>query len=196
MSSSLDLSPRVRRLVIILHRDIGYLLSVLLMAYCLSGLALNHIDDWNPDFVIEKRDVSVGAGMTRATLDDATLKRIAALVGEGAHRVLDFPSQDQAKIYYAHSTLQIRLSTGHAEYERVTRRPIFYDANVLHRNVIDGWRWVSDLFAIALIVVNLTGIVLLKGRNGLGGRGKWLILAGVLPPVIALVVHELVGVPR
>ncbi len=135
----------------VLHRDIGYLLSALLIAYCLSELALNHIDDWNPAFVIEKREVNVGAGLTRAQLDDAKLEEFATPVGEGAHRVIDFPSPDQVKVYYAESTLQVHLSTGAAEYERVTRRPLFYEANVLHRNTIDGWKWVSDLFAVAAL---------------------------------------------
>ena len=193
MSDSLDLPPWVRRLVMVVHRDVGYLLSALLIGYCLSGLALNHIDDWNPDFVVEKRTVNVGGGLTRAQFDDATLERIALMVGEGAHRVIDFPTPDQVKIYYAESTLQVHLSTGAAEYERDTRRPLFYDANVLHRNVIDGWKWVSDLFAVALITLNVTGLLLLKGRNGLGGRGKWLVLAGLGPPLIALLIHEFTG---
>lgn len=193
MSDPLDLPPWLRKLVMVLHRDIGYLLSALLIGYCLSGLALNHIDDWNPDFIVEKRELNVGAGLTRAQLDDAAFSKIAALVGEGAHRVIDFPTSDHVKIYYAESTLQVHLSTGVAEYERVTRRPLFYGANVLHRNTIDGWKWVSDLFAVALITLNLTGLVLLKGRNGLGGRGKWLVLAGLGPPLIALLIHEITG---
>ncbi len=63
------------------------------------------------------------------------------------------------KIHYADATLHVHLATGAAECERVTRRPIFYETNVLHRNTIDGWRWV--------------------------------ILAGLAPPAIALVLHEL-----
>lgn len=193
MSDPLDLPPWLRKLMFVLHRDIGYLVSALLVAYCVSGLALNHIDDWNPDFVIEKRDVMLGAPLTRAELDDAGIRRLGSLVGEGAFRVYDFPSPNQVKIYYAESTLQVHLDSGVGEYERVTRRPIFYESNVLHRNVIDGWRWVADLFAVALITLNLTGLALLKGRQGLGGRGKWLILAGLVPPTIALIIHQVAG---
>src|SRR5436190_14832406 len=33
-----------------LHRDVGYVAVALVLAYGLSGLAVNHIDDWNPSY--------------------------------------------------------------------------------------------------------------------------------------------------
>lgn len=50
-------ATRLRRWNNVLHRDVGYLLTAFVLAYCLSGLALNHADAWNPDFVIQKRTV-------------------------------------------------------------------------------------------------------------------------------------------
>lgn len=188
---SWDLPPSARRLAIVLHRDLGYVLSALLVGYCLSGLALNHADDWNPDFIIEKRELEVGTTHTRADVDEALIGRLSALVGEASPRVVDHPAADHVKLYYANATLHIHLATGIAEYERVRRRPLFYETNVLHRNSVDGWRWVSDAFAVALIALTVTGVVMLKGRHGLGGRGKWLVLAGLAPPLVALVLHEL-----
>ena len=40
------------------HRDLGYFFSVLILIYCISGIALNHVDDWNPDFIISKKNIS------------------------------------------------------------------------------------------------------------------------------------------
>ena len=40
-----------RRLSIALHRDVGYLAVALTIAYGISGLAVNHIADWEPSFV-------------------------------------------------------------------------------------------------------------------------------------------------
>jgi hypothetical protein len=37
-----------RKLFRALHRDIGYVAVSLTLAYALSGLAVNHIDDWRP----------------------------------------------------------------------------------------------------------------------------------------------------
>jgi hypothetical protein len=59
--------------------------------------------------------------------------------------------------------------------------------NVLHRNSLKAWRWLSDAFSILLVLVNVTGLLILRGRHGLTARGKWLIAAGLLPPAVALV---------
>ena len=34
-----------------IHRDVGYLVVGLTLIYALSGLAINHIQDWDPNFV-------------------------------------------------------------------------------------------------------------------------------------------------
>ncbi len=34
----------------ILHRDIGYLSVAMVFIYGISGLAVNHIADWNPNY--------------------------------------------------------------------------------------------------------------------------------------------------
>ena len=43
-----------RRLNNLLHRDIGYVAVGLTLAYAISGLAVNHKADWNPNYRIEK----------------------------------------------------------------------------------------------------------------------------------------------
>jgi hypothetical protein len=59
----------------------------------------------------------------------------------------------------------------------------------LHRNSIKGWKWASDVFAVMLILISITGLFILKGKKGLTGRGKWLIAAGALPPLIVLLLN-------
>jgi hypothetical protein len=39
--------------------------------------------------------------------------------------------------------------------------------------------------------VNLTGLFVLRGKHGLGARGRWLVAAGALPPLLALVAIRL-----
>lgn len=38
-----------RRWSIVLHRDVGYLATAMTLAYAISGIAVNHIADWNPN---------------------------------------------------------------------------------------------------------------------------------------------------
>ena len=52
MVKSKKRSKSWRLIIRSLHRDIGYLAVGLTIIYALSGIAINHIDDWNANFVV------------------------------------------------------------------------------------------------------------------------------------------------
>ena len=52
---------KFKRLIIATHRDIGYFFAGLTVLYAISGVAVNHIDDWNPNYVIRREVVAVGS---------------------------------------------------------------------------------------------------------------------------------------
>jgi hypothetical protein len=182
---------RIRRLNIELHRDVGYFFSALIIAYCISGLALNHIDSWNPDFIIEKKTITLPKSYVKEEINNDVITEFGKLAQEESFKVYDFPTADQVKIYYDNASLHVNLATREGVYEKVARRPLFYQANVLHRNSLKGWKWAADVFAIMLIFINITGLFVLKGKHGITGRGKWLVAAGFLPPIIALILHSM-----
>ncbi|OJW84980.1 MAG: hypothetical protein BGO69_10575 [Bacteroidetes bacterium 46-16] len=187
-------SPRIkklRRLNVATHRDLGYFFSSLIIIYCISGLALNHINDWDPDFIISKKTVSIGSALSGHDINKTLLARLGSLVGESRYKVYDIPVQGQLKIYYDNASLHVNFDKHSGIYEKVERRPLFYQSNVLHRNSLKGWKWVSDIFAIMLIIISVTGLFILKGKHGISGRGKWFIAAGLLPPVIAIIIQQL-----
>jgi hypothetical protein len=49
--------PRLRGL----HRDFGYLVVGLTFVYAASGLAVNHIEDWDPNFTQFERTHELAA---------------------------------------------------------------------------------------------------------------------------------------
>lgn len=181
----------LRKINNILHRDFGYFFASLIIAYSLSGIALNHIDDWNPDFIISKEEITLENRYQRHEITHDLIKKFSSLVGETSYRLYDFPSSRQVKIYYKDATLMINLENGSGTYEKISRRPLFYQVNVLHRNTVKWWKWISDLFAVTLIIITITGIMMLRGSKGFSGRGKWLIGAGLVPPLIAIAVQQL-----
>ncbi|HTF05800.1 MAG TPA: PepSY-associated TM helix domain-containing protein [Bacteroidia bacterium] len=181
-----------RSLNIAMHRDFGYFFSSLIVIYCLSGIALNHVDDWNPDFIITKDSVSVQKTYTMTEVTHDVILDFSKQVGETDYKVFDFPTKNQVKIYYDNASLHLNLSTGKGIYENVSRRPVFYEANVIHRNSLKGWKWAADVFAVMLIAINITGLFILKGKYGLSGRGKWLIAAGAIPPIAAILLMEFI----
>jgi hypothetical protein len=178
----------IRSLNIAAHRDFGYFFSTLIIIYCLSGLALNHVDDWNPDFIITRDSVSLSGGLRKDQITPEQINAFSKQIGEEEYKVFDFPTPNQVKVYYEDASLHLNFETGRGVYENVSRRAVFYESNVIHRNSVKGWKWAADVFAIMLIVINVTGLFILRGKYGISGRGKWLIAAGMLPPVIAIII--------
>ena len=182
---------KLRKLNIATHRDLGYFFSSLIIIYCLSGFALNHVNDWNPDFIIEKETIAIPGDYTTSNLSSELIKEFGKQVNETDYKVYDVPSPGKVKIYYDNASLLIDFTTNSGQYEKIIRRPVFYQSNLLHRNSIRGWKWVSDIFAGMLIIISVTGLFILKGKKGISGRGKWLIGAGVLLPILVLIINEL-----
>lgn len=180
----------IRSLNVAAHRDFGYFFSTLIVIYCLSGLALNHVDDWNPDFVITRDSVALQGGLQKEQITSEKINELSKQVGEGAYKVFDFPTYNQVKVYYDNASLHLNFETGKGVYENVSRRAVFYESNVIHRNSVKGWKWAADIFALMLIIINISGLFILKGKYGITGRGKWLIAAGAVPPLVAiLIIH-------
>ena len=85
---------------------------------------------------------------------------------------------------------KVTVATGKGTVTRIKTRPFLFESNVLHLNHLKGiWTYVADAFSILLITLAFTGMFILKGRQGLGGRGKWFVSAGVVLPVAFLVYY-------
>jgi hypothetical protein len=174
-----------RKLFRALHRDIGYAAVALTLAYALSGLAVNHIEDWNPSYRFAERAVDLGplpAG-TLAEQEAFIVEKLAldprAVRGhfqETEHVLRVFLTEGQEA--------RVDVRTGRGQLKTLARRPVLFEVNTLHLNNLKGvWTWVADLFALALIVLAITGVTMMKGARGITGRGKYFIAAGLAVPV-------------
>ncbi len=76
--------------------------------------------------------------------------------------------------------------TGEAVYESLKRRPLLSDMVKLHYNPGRWWTVFSDVFAVCLILITLTGLVMVKGSKGFWGRGGILFIIGIVIPVLFL----------
>lgn len=75
--------------------------------------------------------------------------------------------------------------------ESVSRRPLIHEGNDLHLTRLNGWRWTSDIFDGILMELNLTGLFVLRGTCRMVQRGKWLVIAGMRPPLLTLLLFDL-----
>ena len=178
-----------RKLNRILHRDFGYFFFGMCVIYGLSGIALNHLDDWDPNYIIESRVINTGSQAIPRTVKREELKdRLKAWGINESLKEYYFPSATTLKIFLKGGSLTLDLAGGTGIYENVKRRSLFYQINYLHYNHAKSlWTWFADIFGGALILLAITGIIMLQGRKGLTGRGKWFIAAGILIPLIFLI---------
>lgn len=179
------MAPRMnwRRLLLASHRDIGYLLAGLTIAYAVSGLAVNHAADWNPTYAIQKEVHAVGplpAGDLPAAAR-VTLQRLG--ISEAPESIVP-AGPERVRIFLENRTLTVDVAKEQASDERVTARPFLSQVNFLHLNRGKGmWTWIADLYAVGLAYMAVSGLFIVKGRLGLGGRGLWLLIAGIVLPI-------------
>ncbi len=168
----------------ILHRDIGYIVVAMTLIYGISGLAVNHIADWNPNYKIEKEMVTISP-ITAADREAIVAEAISKLNLTQDPKNTFRPDPETLQLFYDKKTYSIDLPTGNVLVESTRPRRVLFEMNQLHVNAPKkAWTIIADLFAVALILMAITGIFMLKGPTGILGRGKWLVGIGVLIPLL------------
>ncbi len=166
------------------HRDAGYLAVGLTLVYALSGLAVNHIGQWDPNFRNTERTVELGP-LEPADDDAALAARVAARLGiDEKPREVYRAGPGQLDVLYAHRTVHIDPQTGHVHEEGQDPRFFLRVANWLHLNRgKKAWTYAADAYAVALLFLATSGLFMIRGRKGLVGRGAILVAIGVAVPI-------------
>ncbi len=172
-----------RRWSIALHRDIGYLAVALTLAYGISGVAVNHRADWNPSYRIAKQFVAI-APITATAVPEMVANAVMQLGLPTAPMNSYRPDPQTLQLFYRAKVYHVDLPTGKVMVESTVPRRVLYELNQLHLNgPKHAWTYIADLYAVALILLAITGLFVLKGRLGITGRGGWLTAAGTLIPL-------------
>jgi hypothetical protein len=178
------------RLNRITHRDIGYLIAGLTLIYAISGIALNHKHDWNPNYIIENRKFSTDIPIEKVTFNNNTAQSIMKNVQPDAvFKTFYFPTGNKVTIFIDGGSIQINSKTGEGVIEKISKRPLFYQINFLHYNPGRWWKYFSDIYCLSLILVTVTGLFIVKGKNGITKRGAILTIIGIILPLIFLLIY-------
>jgi len=172
-----------------IHRDFGYFFFGVTLIYAISGIALNHkvMKDWNPEYVIKRKEILLNDSVTK---EKATKEYVIGMLKlfEEEHNYKNhyFPYPDELKIFLEDGSVVVNTATGKATMDINRKRQVFNQFNFLHYNPNRWWTWFADIYAGALAILALTGLFVLKGKNGITRRGAWITVAGVLIPIIFL----------
>lgn len=179
---------RYKKLFLTLHRDLGFFFAGIILIYSISGFMLNHRNDFDPDYVLERKDIKIEENLTKQDITKEKVIELSKSVGEeGKYKLYDFPTENQVKIYFKNAYLQVYMNDKHAIYEKVAERPGIYQMNMLHRAANGYWIILADIFVLSLIITTITGIFLVGKKYGVRGRGIWLASLGVILPIIFVI---------
>ncbi len=174
----------------ITHRDIGYLIAGMTIIYALSGIALNHKYDWNPNYLVDTYEFTTDLDLSRDTFNDETaLLILKTIPGNPVFKTSHFPSGNKITLFIDGGFVQIDAASGKGTVERISKRPLFYQINFLHYNPGKWWKFFSDIFCISLVLVTITGLFILRGKNGITRRGAILTITGIILPLIFLFIY-------
>jgi len=193
------------------HRDVGFLIFGLTVAYAISGLAVNHRHHWDYNEATARSRHAVGLPadliadlepgrravlqQSPTAISDAEATRLVAALGarlehptpprnffwRGPTRLLVFYGEGDSEF------VEYSPTSGIAELVRRRERPVLRDLNYLHLNEAHGgWTWAADAYALLLLFLAVSGALIVKGRRGLGGRGGILLSVGVAVPLLGI----------
>lgn len=177
-------SGRVRTWLRALHRDAGYLAVGLTLVYALSGLAVNHIADWDPNFEHTERIEPLRGALPHD--DRAASRAVLRQLGiEERPTAVYRASEQQLEITLPHGAVHVDAERREIVHEGQRDRLVLRAANWLHLNRgKKAWTLFADGYAILLLFLAASGMFMLKGRKGLLGRGGILVAAGIAVPVL------------
>lgn len=177
----------VRRVGRFIHRDLSFLMAGVLLIYAVSGLVMNHRDTINPNYSVEVCEFTANLPQ-RDAITRADVEKMLAQVDEDAvYTKHYFPSRDIMKVFIkGGSTIEVNLTDNRGVYEHLTRRAVISSLVKLHYNPGSWWTTFSDIFAVSLIIIVLSGLILVRGKRGLIGRGGAELLIGIAIPVLFL----------
>jgi hypothetical protein len=156
--------------------------------YALSGIAINHIKDWNPNYVLYTEEIQVPY-FDKKPDKQAIKKMLEPFEEADNYKNHYFPNEDYLRVFIKDGTVSVDLITGEGLIEKTKRRPLFREVNYLHYNPIKYWTWYSDIFSGALILLGISGILIPRGDKGITRRGLWLTLLGFIIPLVYLFIY-------
>jgi len=177
-----------RRWNYILHRDIGFLCVGLTLVYAISGVAVNHVKDWNPSYNVERVQTNIGPVTGDPTAAGTVREILVRLDEQGKLENSYRPDPQHLQLFVEGRSILVELSSGDVVHDRAIPRPGLREMNFLHLNHPKKiWTWVADLYAVALGFLAISGVLMIRRKTL--RRGLLFTGAGITLPIFFLIFY-------
>lgn len=184
-----SIGTTLRRYCRSIHSHLSFVFVGMILVYALSGITMNHLKDYNPQYMISVENYTTeGVFPHSHNFDEAEIRTMLEKVGERDNYTKHFyPNRSTMKVFLkSGSSFTVNTQTGEVNYEGLKKRPVFYQLSFLHYNPGKWWTYFSDIFAVSLILICVTGVFMNKGRRGLTGIGGIEMIIGIVVPILFL----------
>lgn len=171
-----------------LHRDLGYFYIGLIVSFAFSGLMMNHREMWHPEkYTTETKAIEVKLP-EESQINEEFAKNLGKQLGIDDKMRRQMVREGKFRISFENNDVEIDTKTGKGEIVTFKKTPIISQAMNLHKNNSNFWIYYSDIFALSLITIALTGTIMVKaGKFSWKQRGWKLAVAGVIFPLLFLI---------
>lgn len=173
-----------------IHRDFGYFYIGLIISFAASGLMMNHREHWHPEkYIVEVTEFQKQPFQSSA-ISDSSIRNFVAKELQVKDKVKRHNlRKDKLKITCDNHDIEMDIKTGKGEIANFKKTPLIAQMMQLHKtNNSNWWIYYSDVFALSLIVIAVTGTFIMgKSKYSFKQRGWKLAIAGLLFPILFLI---------
>lgn len=124
---------KLRKLNRIVHRDLGYFFTGMILIYCITGIFLNHARDWNPYYYTKVDRIAFTLPIDTNRISRELIIEKLAGNDEFSVKSYYYPEPGTVKIFLKNGTITAQLGTDSALVEQSFRRPLLYQLNLMHK---------------------------------------------------------------
>lgn len=170
------------------HRDIAYFFVGLILAFSISGIALNHRRTFNSrQYTYQTEPLQLTLTNDIESIDEDYVKSLIPQTGIGNEYRMFRIQEGNLRIFFQDALAVVSLETGEGQAEFFGRRYGLAEMADLHQTTNPAWVWYSDIFGVAMIFIALSGMFIASGKNSFKKRGIWFALVGLIFPLTFLI---------
>lgn len=171
-----------------IHRDFAYFYLGLIISFSFSGIFLNHRRAWHPmRYQYASTEISLAQPLTAEQVNDDYLKSFSEEYGIQAAPQRYAVDGEVLRITYPNHNVEVDLNSGKGKIGEFRQTPLLGQMTELHVTTNNWWIYYSDIFGLAMLTIAITGMFIAKGQMSFKRRGWKLALAGILFPLVFLV---------